>query len=62
MFWKRKPKRKNPHERASHTDDHIGPLSVPGYGPPPVTKPRGAGPQPSTYGLPPDIDERPKEH
>ena len=38
----------------------FAPLSVPGYWSPPVTKPLGSGPQPSAYGLPPDVDDWPE--
>jgi hypothetical protein len=65
MFGKRKRHREErPHRHeadgadheADHTADHAEPLSVPGYGPPPVTKPLGGGPQPSAYGVRPDVD------
>jgi hypothetical protein len=57
MFGKRKRHREErPHRHKADGADHAEPLSVPGYGPPPVTKPLGGGPQPSAYGVRPDVD------
>jgi hypothetical protein len=32
------------------------PLSVPGYGTPPVTRPYDGGPEPASYGIPPHYE------
>jgi hypothetical protein len=57
MFWKRKhrgERRTRRHQGAGSEDAEQ--LSVPGYGPPPVTRPLSGGPQPSPYGIRPDVD------
>jgi hypothetical protein len=57
MFGRRKHRGEGRRPRAARKDSQpVEPLSVPGYGTPPVTRPLGDGPQPSPYGVRPDID------
>ena len=39
----------------STPDGDYAQLTVPGYGPPPVTRPNDAGPEPAVYGIPPEV-------